>query len=329
MMNTPMNDSVDGTSGERAKAALCDAREAATPGRDSTLEEQVSHERLDSISWAPRSNRRTASTVNKRMKLRASVEADSVKASLDNAREAASSGSPPTLEEATTTTNRSVSWGPIIPRRVFSRMARFSSRARSAGSRGWPLLRLTRPPRADGELPIGCSFGALRFAHGSSQQQPAKWAAIANDSAADDVTALLTTTWGLRWPDVIISVTGAATDIPEMTHDERLAFQLGLERAVRATKAWVVTGGMDCGVMQLVGQAMAQQVPEERTVCLGVATWVKRSHGIDETTAAHLAQSLLLLAGTAAEVINSLPYVWQGVVQHHEYLEETMGHVYP
>jgi hypothetical protein len=53
---------------------------------------------------------------------------------------------------------------------------------------------------------------------------------------------------------------------------------------VRTTNAWVVTGGTDGGVMELVGDAMAKQPAEERSVCLGICSW--------------------------------------GIVQHHERLEE-------
>jgi hypothetical protein len=49
-------------------------------------------------------------------------------------------------------------------------------------------------------------------------------------------------------------------------------FQLGLLDAVRATHAWVITGGTDGGVMELVGKTMARQAHDDRAVCLGVAT---------------------------------------------------------
>jgi hypothetical protein len=46
---------------------------------------------------------------------------------------------------------------------------------------------------------------------------------------------------------VIISVTGAAGKIPDMSPEGREAFQIGMLGAVRATNAWVVTGGTDGG----------------------------------------------------------------------------------
>jgi hypothetical protein len=117
-----------------------------------------------------------------------------------------------------------------------------------------PLRNLKRPALEDDTHPRSCSWGALRFPHVRAeletelQPKPARWAAIGEDSSMDDVSALLTTTWGLRWPKVIISVTGAAGKFPEsFNEDAREAFQLGLLGAVRSTNAWIVTGGTDGG----------------------------------------------------------------------------------
>jgi hypothetical protein len=119
-----------------------------------------------------------------------------------------------------------------------------------------PLLRLTRPPRYNGGEPLSAAFGSLSFpqagasTHSGSRTQKAKWAALAHTTRPSDVTALLTSTWALRWPHVVISVTGGAQALPELTPSARETFELGLLGAVRTTKAWVVTGGTDCGVMQ-------------------------------------------------------------------------------
>jgi hypothetical protein len=45
------------------------------------------------------------------------------------------------------------------------------------------------------------------------------------------------------------------------------AFERGWQ--VSLTKAWVITGGTNCGVMELVGQTMADQ----DSVCLGITSW--------------------------------------------------------
>ena len=62
--------------------------------------------------------------------------------------------------------------------------------------------------------------------------------------------------WGLSRPEVLISVTGAAQSL-QLSPVLRQIFDTGLAQAVRAANAWVVTGGMDAGVMKLVASAMA------------------------------------------------------------------------
>jgi hypothetical protein len=116
-----------------------------------------------------------------------------------------------------------------------------------------PILRLLGVSRWPLHAGVPAASGSLSFpqAGASSHGQPnAKWATIADSSRPSDVTALLTRTWELRWPDVVISVTGSANALPGLNASEREAFQRGLLGAVRTTKAWIVTGGTDCGVMQ-------------------------------------------------------------------------------
>ena len=42
-------------------------------------------------------------------------------------------------------------------------------------------------------------------------------------------------------------------------------------RAAQSTNAWIITGGADSGVMQLVGRAIAEY--DARVQCIGIATW--------------------------------------------------------
>jgi len=143
--------------------------------------------------------------------------------------------------------------------------------------RAQPLVRLMRPSRSGGGEESPCAYGALRFPstmgqRDSNRVKPAKWAAVGPNSDLHDVCGLLTTTWGLPWPDVIISVTGAAK-LPDLSEEKTEVIELGLLESIRASKAWVVTGGTDGGVMQLAGRTMARQAQGEQYVCLGVASW--------------------------------------------------------
>lgn len=59
-------------------------------------------------------------------------------------------------------------------------------------------------------------------------------------------------TWSLRHTDVIISVTGTAAGDIQFNDTQRHVFTTGMERVIRETNAWVVTGGTNGGVMKMV-----------------------------------------------------------------------------
>jgi hypothetical protein len=144
------------------------------------------------------------------------------------------------------------------------------------GERARALRRLKRPGgrKAGGRLARlrgmdePAAWGAITFPGASESnvlRPPSKWCAFSADSKQDDVLDLLTKTWRLAFPHVIISVTGAAVgSIPDLSPVDREVFQLGLLGAVRATKAWVVTGGTDGGVMELVGKTSTRHTALER-----------------------------------------------------------------
>ena len=80
-------------------------------------------------------------------------------------------------------------------------------------------------------------------------------------------------TWKLRPPAVLISVTGAADrDMSaQMTDKQQLVFRRGLNQAAKITKAWVITGGTNAGVMSMVGRTLSHA--DHNLPCIGIATW--------------------------------------------------------
>ena len=76
--------------------------------------------------------------------------------------------------------------------------------------------------------------------------------------------------WKVSCASVVISITGGAQDftLPPRLHQ---TFQHGLAKAAKATNAWIVTGGTDSGVMQLVGTALAEY--DAHVACVGIVTW--------------------------------------------------------
>lgn len=85
--------------------------------------------------------------------------------------------------------------------------------------------------------------------------------------------ALLTSTWRLRLPQVVISVAGCGHRL----FDEKqiLVVQRGLTRALRTTSAWLVTGGLADDVTSVVCRARVEAEEEGGVpvTCLGLASW--------------------------------------------------------
>jgi hypothetical protein len=59
--------------------------------------------------------------------------------------------------------------------------------------------------------------------------------------------------WGLERPNLVVSVTGAATDSLKNSDDLQL-FLLDLMSFARRTSAWITTGGTNGGIMKLMGE---------------------------------------------------------------------------
>ena len=88
------------------------------------------------------------------------------------------------------------------------------------------------------------------------QREPARFAAVrAPSTDADNVVKLLLSYWCIRIPSVLISITGGAQELSLEPRLEHLLKE-GLNIAARSTRAWVITGGTDAGVMALAGAAL-------------------------------------------------------------------------
>ena len=140
-------------------------------------------------------------------------------------------------------------------------------------------FRVNNPERPDG-VPAGLAeYGQLVFA-GAAQNSPAHFMHLADARApykttkrfASDTLDMMEKHWGMSPASVLISITGGAQDfvLPPRLNK---AFKHGLAKAAQATNAWVFTGGTDSGVMQLVGQALAEYSASVQ--CIGIVT-----HGV-------------------------------------------------
>ena len=131
------------------------------------------------------------------------------------------------------------------------------------------------------------SFGTIEFEPGMNANRRlfargamAKFIRIGantSDEFMDQVYQLMISHWKMRQPQLIIEVTGAARTLPHVNRDALQAFKHGLVQAAKTSNAWLVTGGTNCGVMELVGDAVSKynltHNRKNRLICLGIATW--------------------------------------------------------
>ena len=130
-------------------------------------------------------------------------------------------------------------------------------------------------------------IGRLHFASDEEQQrEPAHFATVrAPTCDADCVVKLLLSYWRIERPSVLLSLTGSAQSLSLEPRLEHFLTE-GLESAARSTRAWVITGGMDEGVMGIAGRALKSRntnvqadVVKWTTPLIGIAPLNKTTNG--------------------------------------------------
>ncbi|CAF4855404.1 unnamed protein product [Rotaria sp. Silwood1] len=115
------------------------------------------------------------------------------------------------------------------------------------------------------------SYGTITFSDNKSHR--ADFIRRSNDVPPTQVHEFLTREWCDGRPSLVISITGGAK---EYNMKPRLlrAFRHGLLKVARTTGAWIVTGGMNTGIMKLVGEIIQINPDRSRPIPLiGIATW--------------------------------------------------------
>jgi len=77
--------------------------------------------------------------------------------------------------------------------------------------------------------------------------------------------------WKLETPSLIISVTGDASKSFDLRPEYHRMFTHALVKASLRTKAWIITGGSNRGIMKAMGDALGSY--HATTPCIGIATW--------------------------------------------------------
>ncbi|XP_019614735.1 PREDICTED: uncharacterized protein LOC109462613 [Branchiostoma belcheri] len=123
------------------------------------------------------------------------------------------------------------------------------------------------------------SFGEIEFVGLGGYTQRSPYIRVGKDTVRPEALwELMTKHWQLEPPNLLISVTGGAK---KFLLKERLKniFKIGLVKASQSTGAWIITGGMNEGVMKYVGEAIRDGVnsiaggEQRKMVAIGIATW--------------------------------------------------------
>ncbi|XP_068222859.1 transient receptor potential cation channel subfamily M member 4-like [Palaemon carinicauda] len=137
------------------------------------------------------------------------------------------------------------------------------------------------------------AYGKIEFINETTgSNKPAKYVRLADDTCMESVLTLLSDYWRLlepNRPQLVISVTGGAKNF-KLDGKKKEIFNTGLIKAVKSTNAWIVTGGVNIGVMKSIGEVVNQGqyivkvkrktfFAEEKNVlvrgirCIGVVPW--------------------------------------------------------
>uniref|UniRef100_A0A8R1DLB9 Uncharacterized protein n=1 Tax=Caenorhabditis japonica TaxID=281687 RepID=A0A8R1DLB9_CAEJA len=119
------------------------------------------------------------------------------------------------------------------------------------------------------------AFGTIVF-QGGAHAHKAQYVRLSYDSEPLDVMYLMEKVWGLEAPRLVITVRGGMSNFELQERLGRL-FRKGMLKAAQTTGAWIITSGLDCGVVRHVAKALDEAGISARMrsqiVTIGIAPW--------------------------------------------------------
>ncbi|KAI4825838.1 hypothetical protein KUCAC02_021503 [Chaenocephalus aceratus] len=130
----------------------------------------------------------------------------------------------------------------------------------------WNVVKHTRTYPTD-------SFGTVEF-QGGGFINKAMYIRVSYDTKPDNILHLMVKDWQLELPTLLISVHGGLQNF-DLSPKLKQVFGKGLIKAAVTTGAWIITGGVNTGVMRHVGDALKDHSSKSRgKVCaIGIAPW--------------------------------------------------------
>lgn len=111
------------------------------------------------------------------------------------------------------------------------------------------------------------NYGDIMFDVGTLQY------CVVNEHADPEklLKRLIKPIWNLEMPHLIVSVMGGAGNMKlDESRFNSEAFSQGLVEAAKRTGAWVITGGTQTGVMNMVGKAVKEHDRQRQVPCIGI-----------------------------------------------------------
>ncbi|KAI1722198.1 ion transport protein domain-containing protein [Ditylenchus destructor] len=119
------------------------------------------------------------------------------------------------------------------------------------------------------------AFGIIEF-QGGTHAHKAHYIRLAFDSNPADVMHLMEKVWNLQRPRLVITIHGGMSNFKVADKLGRL-FREGMLKAAETTGAWIITSGIDSGVVRHVARALDEAGISARmrskVVTIGIAPW--------------------------------------------------------
>ena len=133
----------------------------------------------------------------------------------------------------------------------------------------WTIARHTRTLPTD-------AFGTIEF-QGSPHPYKANYLRLSFDSDPGYIMDLLEKVWQIPPPKLIITVHGGISNFDLQSKLARV-FRKGLLKAARTTGAWIITSGINVGVVRHVAAALegvmsSNYKSRPKITCIGIAPW--------------------------------------------------------
>ncbi|XP_011674872.2 transient receptor potential cation channel subfamily M member 2 [Strongylocentrotus purpuratus] len=116
-----------------------------------------------------------------------------------------------------------------------------------------------------------------------------RYALIPSNACPTDVVNFLLEKWRLPKPNLVISIVGGTSKF-HMNIQRREVFRVGIAKAAATTGAWIISSGLNCGIVKTVGEAV-----KDHAVAAGAGRGRKKVAAIALTSLSEIdgAQSLI------------------------------------